>query len=351
MKAKYGDQIDTLYQKMHEMPYRNDMSETEYRAWWDATEAIETQIKDLKAQNRLEEQSEGRGQTVFDGAMRLNTVESALTYLEAGYSVIPLLGKQAAINWTKYQTTRAAASQVHNWQEKNVLQNIGLVCGRVSGNLVVMDCDGQNAINEFEEAFPRLCETYYVETGSGVGRHYYFRTHDYTHTTRACKIPGVGNLELRSGGCYVVAPPSVHPDTHARYTVGMSSLEDVRQIDRLDDVEHWIFDFIEAKRRAVNNGHAKIDASPKPNWHPINPALIDAIAGVLLGKGYGVKHTWVFGECLFPERHANKDEHPSFGFDTRTGRCHCFTCGFLKTIDVTRRLNIDVNAYGGLWAK
>lgn len=289
--------------------------------------------------------------TVLEAANHLSTLEAALAYLEAGYSVIPLLGKQAAVSWSKYQTTRAAASQVHNWHERDILANIGLVCGRVSGNLVVMDCDGQAAINEFEEAFPRLCATYYVETGSGKGRHYYFRTKNYTHTIRACKIPGVGNLELRSGGCYVAAPPSVHPVTKQVYKVGTAAAPDVLKVEHLDMVEHWVFDFIDEKRTAVQNGHDHIAAPPRAPWAAINPRVVDAIAATLMGKGYGVKRTWVFGECLFPERHQNQDEHPSFGFDTRTGRAHCFACGFIKTIDICRALHLDVNAYGGLWQK
>lgn len=291
--------------------------------------------------------------TVIEAAAATGVMEAALTYLEAGFSVIPLVGKHAAVPWTAYQTRRPAASQIHNWVEKGLLQNIGLVCGEVSGNLVVMDCDGQAAVHKFEENFPQLCGTLIVETGSGKGKHYYFQTRRYAHTTRCMGIPGVGNLELRSGGCYVVAPPSVHPDTQRPYVLSRDSEAYIQEIEHLDDLEQWVFDFIDAKRKANANGQPRA-AAPHTRpaaGAPMNPRVIDAIAAALLDKGYFVKHTWVFGECLFPERHAHADSHPSFGFDTRTGRAHCFACGFLKTLDVCARLGLDVNAYGGLWQK
>jgi hypothetical protein len=280
-------------------------------------------------------------------------MEAALTYLEIGFSVIPLVGKQAAVPWTEYQTRRAPASRVHNWMERGILQNVGIVCGQVSDNLAVLDCDGQAAVHEFEENFPHLVGTLIVETGSGKGRHYYFQTRQYTHTTRCVGIPGVGNLELRSGGCYVVAPPSVHPDTQRPYVLSGDSEAYIMEIEDLCSVEQWIFDFIAAKKKALENGYprAAVQFTSPAAGAPINPAVIDAIAAALMNKGYVVKHTWVFGECLFTERHKHQDLHPSFGFDTRTGRAHCFACGFLKTLDVCSRLGLDVNAYGGLWQK
>jgi hypothetical protein len=60
-------------------------------------------------------------------------------------------------------------------------------------------------------------ETYTVQSGSGHGLHLYLRS-DILPASKRTSQPW-GNVELRANGCYVVAPPSIHPDTGHRYEV------------------------------------------------------------------------------------------------------------------------------------
>jgi hypothetical protein len=82
-------------------------------------------------------------------------------------------------------------------------RNLGIVCGRVSGNLIVVDFDDLGAyIDWLEEVDPP--STYTVNTGGG-GVHCYYRVKG--------EVPGNHKLvggDLRGQGGQVVAPPSLH---------------------------------------------------------------------------------------------------------------------------------------------
>lgn len=166
-------------------------------------------------------------------------LNAALAYLEAGISVIPVRGKQAAVSWSRFQTERAPFSFAHNWNRAGLLSGVGVVCGAVSGNLVVMDLDGLEAVNTFEFCFPDLLDTHTVISGSGKGKHLYYFTDEPTQTTRT------NGYELRSDGCYVVAPPSVHPTSGREY---LANWTDVKRVPNLNAVRQWITDMIREKQ-------------------------------------------------------------------------------------------------------
>lgn len=163
---------------------------------------------------------------------------AAITYLKAGISVIPVVGKKAAIRWQPYQYRLAHSGELANWKRWGKFHNIAVVCGQVSGNLVVIDLDGQNAVRLFTQHFPVLAETYTVITGSGQGKHLYLQVDTLPPTTRAMNIPGGGNIELRANGCYVVAPPSIHPTTRQPYRVERPL--NVLGVDTLDTLRQWL---------------------------------------------------------------------------------------------------------------
>lgn len=147
-----------------------------------------------------------------------SSVEAAMAYADLGLSVLPLRGKKPALlNWKIYQYRRADNFDIARWAHNGLLENLGVVCGRVSGNLVVVDLDGDEAMNAFPLRFPELAETYTVATGSGRGAHLYYTADALPPTTRY--LGDRYNIELRAAGCYVVAPPSIHPDTGRGYFV------------------------------------------------------------------------------------------------------------------------------------
>jgi hypothetical protein len=158
----------------------------------------------------------------ISSAAELKTVmlSYALLYSQRGLSVIPLAygDKKPVVRWEEYQDRRATEEEVRKWFSK--LHNIGIVCGSVSSNLIVIDFDSEDKFKEFYEkldkTYPELRDiilnTWMVETGKG--RHIYLRlkmdTNEFKEKMRT-KVRLVEGVDIKAEGGYVVAPPSLHP--------------------------------------------------------------------------------------------------------------------------------------------
>lgn len=175
-----------------------------------------------------------------------STRDAAIAYFYQGMSTIPLTGKKGAIGWAKYQDEIAIPETINQWARTGKFGNVGIVCGAVSHNLVVMDLDGQAAIETFEHIFPYLLDTFTVLTGSGKGRHLYYYVDDLPPTTRL--VYGEHQaIELRANGCYVVAPPSIHPETHLPYRPMFSA--PIKRVKDLNAVKHWLYTQLARKQQ------------------------------------------------------------------------------------------------------
>ena len=126
-----------------------------------------------------------------------------------GFSVIPLIGKKPAIEWKEYQKRKPTEEEIKKWFEQNNY-NIGIVTGAISG-IIVIDLDSKEAI-EFSKKhkFPK---TPYVKTSKGY--HLYFKYQNGVRNFQ--KRPDLKDIDLRADGGYIVAPPSIHPDTKIKY--------------------------------------------------------------------------------------------------------------------------------------
>lgn len=159
---------------------------------------------------------------------RNKRLETALGYVERGLALLPLRTGSKDPNypllpkvqgrgvWKPLAKQAASADQVQRWFEQDPEANIGIVCGGVSGNLVVVD---------FDAGIPsglHLPPTAVAETSRG--RHYYYRS-SVPFRTFAWVLDGCKG-EVRCDGGYVVAPPSIHPTgAQYRWAEGLS-LED-----------------------------------------------------------------------------------------------------------------------------
>ncbi len=131
--------------------------------------------------------------------------EAALRYIYGlRISCLPLVGgrKTPAIeSWKEYQSRYATGKEVMGWPAGN----IGIVCGSISG-LVVVDCESKADATWFW--LNRGQTTAVVETPRGI--HFYFR-HPAEHVGNAQKVKddtGQPRYDIRGDGGYVVAPPS-----------------------------------------------------------------------------------------------------------------------------------------------
>lgn len=140
-------------------------------------------------------------------------LDAALEYAEAGYAVIPVKRSDKA-PYTPNGLTAATTNQaaIRQWWEWWPDANVAIVCGNVSGGIVVVDVDvkgknGFGSISYWEAQHGDFPETAVVHTGSG-GKHYYFHVDNpEAFKNRVETLPGV---DIRGDGAYVVAPPSVH---------------------------------------------------------------------------------------------------------------------------------------------
>lgn len=170
--------------------------------------------------------------SILSAALSPSVFTAAQQYLAAGVSVIPLKGKLCALkSWSMAQQYRASDKVLLQWQAAHLLAGVGIVCGAVSGNLVVLDFDSHDAVAEFRDEFPLLQDTLIVSSGSRRGAHYYYVS-VHNHPTLLVK-----NYELRSNGAYVVAPPSPHPSGNL-YEVSQA-LEPMR-VENMHAVVRWI---------------------------------------------------------------------------------------------------------------
>lgn len=164
------------------------------------------------------------------------TLDYARWYVSKGFSVIPLnprskfpaaealpvklddRGNPILYNdgklkheWEPYQKRIATDEELISWFGNNSKRNIAIVTGKISG-IAGVDLDSERAV-EFAKAnnFP---PTPVSKTGK-QGYHHIFRYKEGTRNFQTRDdLPGI---DLRGDGGYIVAPPSVHPETGKQY--------------------------------------------------------------------------------------------------------------------------------------
>lgn len=138
-------------------------------------------------------------------------LDEALRYAGRGWAVLPLVGKfPLCEHGSKDATTDEGI--IRGWFARWPSANVGIATGSASGIYVIdEDAGGYATI-----ASLGLPPTLTVKTGSG-GRHFYFELPAGVVLGNTSKKLGPG-VDSRGEGGYVVAPPSLHPDTGKPYT-------------------------------------------------------------------------------------------------------------------------------------
>lgn len=130
--------------------------------------------------------------------------EAAFKYAEAGWCVLPLAKYQKNPSsylkeWKKYQVEHPTQNELEKWFSDQRVTGLALVCGDVSGGIVVIDDDNYETGNVLP------LESTLEDISASGGRHLYFNN------------AGVGNkddksgkyaFEVRGNGRIVVLPPS-----------------------------------------------------------------------------------------------------------------------------------------------
>ncbi|PCN50263.1 DNA primase [Candidatus Geothermarchaeota archaeon ex4572_27] len=149
---------------------------------------------------------------------RLTLEEAIDLYRRAGLSFFPLKrGDKRPLakllpdgSWRPYQSRLPGDEEVREWLRHEPI-NVAVVCGAVSGNLAVLDFEGEEAFKWFlgrvrgTKAEYSVANTWIVRTGRGF--HVYLRAPEPVRTKPRLRQ----GLDVKGEGGYVVAPPSLHP--------------------------------------------------------------------------------------------------------------------------------------------
>lgn len=137
------------------------------------------------------------------------TLQAALNYHKMGFSIIPIEygGKRPLLPWEKYQKERMSLEEVKNWFSQRV--NIGIIGGKISGNLVIVDYDDMDVYEKASEGTDSTTLTH--KTGKGI--HKFFKTDSPVESFRISEL----SIDVQGEGKYVVAPPSYHAGKKRNY--------------------------------------------------------------------------------------------------------------------------------------
>ncbi len=155
----------------------------------------------------------------------MNTLDMAIFYDHLGCSVLPLKArskKPALRSWKPYQNRRPDRDELREWFSGG-RRNIGVVCGEVSGRLVVRDFDCAASYRKWQSEYPDAATSFpTVATPRGF--------HVYTRSAENIATRHLDDGEIRSTGHYVAAPPSIHPEG-ATYTWTIPPADDIPVVD------------------------------------------------------------------------------------------------------------------------
>jgi hypothetical protein len=144
----------------------------------------------------------------------MNNLKAALLYVELAYSVIPVGAgpdqKKPLIEWSEYQKRIATEEEIRDWWMHYNNALIGIVCGEVSG-IVVLDIDSGADLKRVKEICGRDTQDIPLVITPNNGYHLYFMYSDDIGNARNV-LP---NVDVRGNGGYVIAPPSMLKDGRA----------------------------------------------------------------------------------------------------------------------------------------
>ncbi len=151
---------------------------------------------------------------------------AAIVYAEKlNWSVFPLVpnGKNP-LTKHGYKDASKDRGQIVEWWNKWPDANIGIPTGMIN-RFFVLDVDnrhnGHEELEAITDKYGPLPETIEAITGRRDGsRHILFKQ---SEPIQKGKLPGCDGIDLQADGAYIVAPPSVHPDSGKEYMWELSS--------------------------------------------------------------------------------------------------------------------------------
>lgn len=153
------------------------------------------------------------------------------TLHQQGISAIPLNGKRPSfsIKWKQYQHTLPSSATIDQWT-RQPCNSYGIICGRASGGIVVIDFDCPDLYQRFVKKFPHLAQTYTVKTRRGY--------HVYLQSQVPIPSRQFKNVDIKGEGGYVVGSGSI-VDDHQYHAIQQKPLTNLNYKD-YQQVLEWL---------------------------------------------------------------------------------------------------------------
>ena len=138
-------------------------------------------------------------------------LDDARFYRDLGFSELPLSGKLPALSHWKHLTVRHPTDEeLVSWFQKTRC-NIGVICGQISG-IAVLDTDSPEIAERLLRELPKTP----MMTKTAKGLHFFYRLEEGQHVPPRVRVNRL-MLDVRGETSYVVAAPSIHPETGKTY--------------------------------------------------------------------------------------------------------------------------------------
>lgn len=203
----------------------------------------------------------------------LTILEAALQWHSAGVSVVPARNdgsKAPAAFWKQHQIVAATTDELHAWFATNTYDGLGVITGRVSGHLEMIEIEGRaiHLLNDIRDSLTdngyghvwQAINDGYTEITPRSGIHWYYRTEGPAKpNTKLASKPNTNGgidvlIETRGEGGFSIIAPShgrAHPTGNPWIRVN-GTPHDIPTITRSErDALHGII-------------HALYDETPEP---------------------------------------------------------------------------------------
>lgn len=207
-------------------------------------------------------------------------IESALSYAELGFLVLPLKinGKSpitTGVFPSGFKSATTDKNKLTDHWKHHPNSNIGI---RISNDLIIMDIDvhkenGFDSLAVLEKEFEELPDTFSVDTPTG-GKHYYFKLPEGVTIDR--QINAFKGIDLLTNGYVVASPSSIKGK---KYTVSSGC------IDKLAYLPNWLLRTCETHQEQDSSDYMSQTNTKqyKPGKKYTGALLDELVAGATIG--------------------------------------------------------------------
>ena len=149
-------------------------------------------------------------------------LDDARFYRSQGFSLLPLHGKTPALRHWKHLTERYPTDEELIRWFRDTRNNIAIICGAIS-SVIAFDADSAEMADRIAKELPPT----EMRTRTAKGMHFFYRLEKGQYVPPRVRVNQL-MLDVRGEASYVVAAPSIHPETQRPYErVGTWELQQV----------------------------------------------------------------------------------------------------------------------------